>query len=257
MRFRPCIDLHNGKVKQIVGSSLSDEDNAALITNFETEQPASFFAHLYKKDNLHGGHVIMLGPGNKRAAKDALQAFPDGLQVGGGITPENAQDFLDYGASHIVVTSFAFKNGQIYWDNLTKLRQQVGKNRIVLDISCKKRDCAYYIVTDRWQKYTSEIISEENVEKLSSFCDEFLVHAADVEGKRKGIDTELIRLLAGISPIPVTYAGGVSSMEDLETINSVACGTMDVTIGSALDIFGGCLKYTDVVSWHRRHNEIG
>lgn len=251
MKFRPCIDLHKGKVKQIVGSTFSDDDERAIVTNFIAEQPPAYFAQLYKKDNLQGGHVIMLGAGNEAAAKEALSAFPQGLQVGGGVNPDNAKEFLDAGASHVIVTSFVFRDGTIYWDNLKELNKKVGRNRLVLDLSCRKKDDDYYIVTDRWQKLTDTVISEENLNHLSQYCDEFLVHAVDIEGKQSGVDTDLINLLCTLSPIPVTYAGGIGSLEDLELIKTEGNGKIDATIGSALDIFGGPLKYEDVVAWFK------
>ena len=254
MKFRPCIDLHKGKVKQIVGSTFSDKNEDSIVTNFKTDKPPAYFAELYKKDNLTGGHVIMLGPGNEDAAKEALSAFPQGLQIGGGITPDNAEEFLDAGASHVIVTSYVFKGGKIYWDNLKELESKVGKNHLVLDLSCKKKDGSYFIVTDRWQKFTTTVITKENMERLSSFCDEFLVHAVDVEGMRLGVDVELVRLLSRLSPITITYAGGIRTLEDLETINKEGNGNVDATIGSALDIFGGSLKYKDVVTWHKEQN---
>lgn len=251
MKFRPCIDLHKGKVKQIVGSTFSDDDERAIVTNFIAEQPPAYFAQLYKKDKLQGGHVIMLGAGNEAAAKEALSAFPQGLQVGGGVNPDNAKEFLDAGASHVIVTSFVFRDGTIYWDNLKELNKKVGRNRLVLDLSCRTKDDEYYIVTDRWQKLTDTTISEENLNRLSKYCDEFLVHAVDIEGKQSGVDTDLINLLCKLSPIPVTYAGGIGSLEDLELIKTEGNGKIDATIGSALDIFGGPLKYEDVVAWFK------
>ena len=251
MKFRPCIDLHKGKVKQIVGRTFSDDDERAIVTNFIAEQPPAYFAQLYKKDKLQGGHVIMLGAGNEAAAKEALSAFPQGLQVGGGVNPDNAKVFLDAGASHVIVTSFVFRDGTIYWDNLKELNKKVGRNRLVLDLSCRTKDDEYYIVTDRWQKLTDTTISEENLNRLSKYCDEFLVHAVDIEGKQSGVDTDLINLLCKLSPIPVTYAGGIGSLEDLELIKTEGNGKIDATIGSALDIFGGPLKYEDVVAWFK------
>jgi phosphoribosylformimino-5-aminoimidazole carboxamide ribotide isomerase len=252
MKFRPCIDLHKGQVRQIVGSTFSHTNEHSIVTNFKTDQSPAYFAELYKKDSLAGGHVIMLGQGNEAAAKEALLAFPQGLQIGGGITPDNAGEFLDAGASHVIVTSYVFKEGTIYWDNLKELENNVGKNRLVLDLSCKKKGGNYFIVTDRWQKFTDTAISAKNMEHLSSFCDEFLVHAVDVEGMRTGIDVELVRLLSRLSPITVTYAGGISSLEDLDTLNQEGNGRVDATVGSALDIFGGSLKYDDVVRWHKK-----
>jgi phosphoribosylformimino-5-aminoimidazole carboxamide ribotide isomerase len=251
MKFRPCIDLHNGKVKQIVGSTLRD-DNKNLVTNFETKQPSSFFGAMYKRDNLYGGHVIMLGPGNEQAAFTALEAFPGGLQVGGGLNPENAPEYIDKGASHVIITSYVFKNGKIQWDNLERIRSAVGKSHLVLDLSCKKKEGEYYIVTDRWQVFSDVKICKATFELLEPFCDEFLIHAADVEGKQAGIDQELVSLLAQCTHIPLTYAGGVRTIGDIELIDTIANGNIDVTIGSALDIFGGALKYQDVVEFCKK-----
>jgi len=253
MRFRPCIDIHGGKVKQIVGSTLSDNVAKSPVTNFETDTPTAHFARMYLRDGLYGGHVIMLGPGNEDAAIQALEAFPGGMHAGGGITPVNAMRYLDAGASHVIVTSFVFKNGGINRDNLDVMVKTTGKRRLVLDLSCKKINGLYYIATDRWQKITTVTINPNTIESLASCCDEFLVHAVDVEGKQQGIDAELVSLLSEISPIPVTYAGGVGSVADLECVYKQGGGRVDATIGSALDIFGGPLSYADVVEWHKKH----
>jgi phosphoribosylformimino-5-aminoimidazole carboxamide ribotide isomerase len=253
MKFRPCIDLHNGKVKQIVGSTLSDDNKQKPVTNFESDLSPGYFAALYARDNLPGGHVIMLGPGNETAACEALRAFPGGLQAGGGITPANAAKYLDAGASHVIVTSYVFRDGQIDLANLRTIVQSVGKNRLVLDLSCKKSGRAYFIATDRWQKLTETSLSPETLLVLGASCDEFLVHAVDVEGKQGGIDEKLVALLAKRSPVIATYAGGIRSLEDLDVIYKKGKGRVDATIGSALDIFGGKLSYRDVVGWHRGH----
>jgi phosphoribosylformimino-5-aminoimidazole carboxamide ribotide isomerase len=254
MRFRPCIDLHHGKVKQIVGSTLTDNKSETPVTNFESDKPASFFAALYRKDNLPGGHVIMLGPGNERAAIQALRAFPGGLQIGGGITPDNACSFLDEGASHVIVTSFVFSDGALQWERLGLLEKTVGKRRLVLDLSCRKTGDSYSVACDRWQRESGVSVTDKMMTELAGHCDEFLVHAVDIEGKRRGIDAGLVRLLAGISPIKVTYAGGIRSMEDLEEVRTAGRGRLDATIGSALDIFGGSLKYKAIVAWQRKQD---
>lgn len=248
MNFRPCIDIHSGKVKQIVGSTLSDKEKC-LVTNFETELPPAYYAEIYKKDKLIGGHVIMLGQGNENAAIEALNAYPNGLQIGGGITPENASIYLNAGASHVIVTSYVFNSGLIQWEKLAIMKNAVGNKQLVLDLSCKKRDDKYFVVTDRWQKFTDVSLSGETFQSLASYCDEFLIHAADVEGKREGIDEELVMLLGMYSPNPVTYAGGVRSIEDLERISVCGNNRVDFTVGSALDLFGGNLKYEDIISW--------
>jgi phosphoribosylformimino-5-aminoimidazole carboxamide ribotide isomerase len=250
MKFRPCIDLHGGVVKQIVGSTLNDSKPNALTTNFVADKPPAWFAELYRSDNLTGGHIIKLGPGNDEAAEQAIGAWPEGLQLGGGITCENAKEWLDKGASHIIVTSHVFMDGKVDMDRLKALVGQVGREKLVLDLSCRKRGNDYYIVTDRWQKFTDVVISPEVLGELSGFCDEFLIHAADVEGKCEGIEIELVEKLSAWTPLPTTYAGGVRDFEDLQLIKKAGRDRLDVTIGSALDIFGGeDLKYKDVVAF--------
>lgn len=252
MKFRPCIDLHDGVVKQIVGSTLNDENPATITTNFIAEKPPSWFAELYRSDNLLGGHIIKLGPGNDNAAEEALTAWPGGMQIGGGITADNAGMWLDKGASHVIVTSYVFRDGEIDWDCLKKLVDAVGRKRLVLDLSCRRRNDSYFIVTDRWQKFTNVVISPGILETLASSCDEFLIHAADVEGKCSGIEVGLIEKLASWSSIPTTYAGGVRDEKDLQLLKNAGHGKLDVTIGSALDIFGGkSLTYTDTVAFCR------
>ncbi|XP_074269028.1 1-(5-phosphoribosyl)-5-[(5-phosphoribosylamino)methylideneamino] imidazole-4-carboxamide isomerase, chloroplastic [Silene latifolia] len=260
--FRPCIDIHKGKVKQIVGSTLSDlkegDESSALVTNFESDKSAAEYARLYKDDALLGGHVIMLGadPLSQAATIQALQAYPGGLQVGGGINAENALSYIQQGASHVIVTSYVFNNGQMDMARLKALVHTIGRNRLVLDLSCRKKEDRYVIVTDRWQKFSDVYVEEHTLEYLSEYADEFLVHGVDVEGKRLGIDEELVSLLGKYSPIPVTYAGGVTVMQDLERIKMAGMERVDVTVGSALDIFGGNLSYTDVVAWHIQQQQM-
>jgi phosphoribosylformimino-5-aminoimidazole carboxamide ribotide isomerase len=251
--FRPCIDLHEGKVKQIVGASLTD-DPRALRTNFVSDRPSRWFAELFKGDGLRGGHVIMLGPGNEAAAIEALAAFPGGLHVGGGINPANAAGFLEAGASHVIVTSWIFREGRLDRERLRQLATAVGKNRLVLDLSCRRRDGKYFVVTDRWQKFTELEIGPEILRELAQSCAEFLVHAVDAEGLRLGMDLELIDKLGQWLPLAATYAGGASSLRDLEDVARIGRGKIDLTIGSALDIFGGTgVHYADVVAFNRRH----
>lgn len=250
--FRPCIDLHEGRVKQIVGGTLSD-DPAGLRTHFVSDQPASWYAELYKRDGLEGGHIIMLGPGNDAAAREALTAYPHGLQIGGGITAENAQGFLDSGASHVIVTSWVFRQGEVDLDRLERLSGAVGKQRLVLDLSCRRRDGQYWVVTDRWQRFTTVALGPEAFQRLAVYCSEFLVHAVDIEGLCRGVDLELVRKLGAESPLPVTYAGGARSVGDLEEVTRAGAGRVDLTIGSALDIFGGSgVRYADAVAFNRR-----
>ncbi len=255
-KFRPCIDLHDGKVKQIVGSSLSDS-GAGLKTNFETDRSSAWFAELYKKDHITGGHVIMLGKGNEEAAKAALAAYPGGLQVGGGINADNAKQYLDAGASHVIVTSWIFPDGKLDRERLAALVSAVGKEHLVLDLSCKRTGVdvngnpTWNIATNRWQTLIDIQITRETLADLSNSCDEFLIHAADVEGKQQGMDDDLIRFLAENSPIPVTYAGGAKSLEDLRHCKEISNGKIDLTIGSALDLFGGKgVKYEDCVKFN-------
>jgi phosphoribosylformimino-5-aminoimidazole carboxamide ribotide isomerase len=251
--FRPCIDLHEGKVKQIVGGSLGD---SRMRTNFVSDRSAAWFAELYKRDGLTGGHVVMLGPGNENEACAAIAAYPGGLQIGGGINARNARDWLEGGASHVIVTSWVFREGHVDWDRLGELVKTIGKNRLVLDLSCRRRGKNYFVVTDRWQKLTEVTISPETLQKLAGSCAEFLIHAVDKEGLRRGIDRELVKQLGQWTPIPTTYAGGANSMSDLEKVTLLGQGKIDLTIGSALDIFGGSgVKYDDVVKFNRRQSE--
>jgi phosphoribosylformimino-5-aminoimidazole carboxamide ribotide isomerase len=250
--FRPCIDLHEGKVKQIVGGTLESEPGK-LRTNFVSKHPASWFAELYKRDGLKGGHVILLGPGNETEARGALNAYRGGLQVGGGINAENASDWLNAGASHVIVTSWVFRAGQVDWDRLKALIGRIGKEKLVLDLSCRQKGGDYVVVTDRWQKFTEMVIDRKNLDTLARWCAEFLVHAVDVEGLCRGIDEKLVQRLGECSPIPVTYAGGANSLRDLERVTLLGRHRVDLTIGSALDIFGGAgVRYEDVVSFNRK-----
>lgn len=253
MRFRPCIDIHNGKVKQIVGGSLKDQGDQA-VENFSASQNADYFANMYKKDGLKGGHVILLNPSKSpyyketlEQAKLALKAYPGGLQIGGGINPDNAKDFLSMGASHVIVTSYVFKDGQVKWDRLLKLKETVGKDHLVIDLSCRKKEGAYYIVTDRWQKFTKLKLTGQVLDQIAACCDEFLVHGVDVEGKSSGVEEDLVRLLKENCQIPVTYAGGIGSLEELEKFRRLSDEKVDFTIGSALDIFGGSIPYAKLI----------
>jgi len=247
--FRPCIDLHDGKVKQIVGGTLNTgRGESDLRTNFVSDRTPAYYAELYRRDRLTGGHVIRLGPGNEEAALSALRAYPGGLQVGGGIRPDNAGEYLQAGASHVIVTSYVFKDGKIHYDRLKKLVETVGREHLVLDVSCKKVDENYLVVTDRWQKVTEEVVDLDLLERLSAYCDEFLIHAVDVEGKANGIEKELVTLLGNWNKRPITYAGGVHTYEDLTLIKDLGNNHLHVTIGSALDLFGGSLKWQEVLA---------
>ncbi len=253
MEFRPCIDIHNGQVKQIVGGTLTDTNNYAK-ENFVSAQDGAFYGSLYRDMNLRGGHVILLNhidseyyEATKQQAFKALAAYPGGLMAGGGITCDNAMDFLNAGASHVIVTSYVFKNGEINYDNLNRLKELVGREHLVLDLSCRKKDDQYYIVTDRWQKFTNVTVTLDTLRHLAGYCDEFLIHAADVEGKCQGIEEPLVQLLGEFTDIPVTYAGGVGSYQDLRLLKELGNNHVHVTIGSALDLFGGHLKFDTIL----------
>ena len=262
MQFRPCIDIHNGKVKQIVGSSLRDAGDQAE-ENFVAEQDGAFFARLYKNAGICGGHIILLNPeqseyygATREQALLALHEYPGGLQIGGGIHAGNAAFFIKEGASHVIVTSYVFKDGRISFENLNRLVSTVGKEHLVLDLSCRFKEDGYYIVTDRWQKFTEEKVTTELLDRLAEYCDEFLVHAVDVEGKASGIEEELAGLLGRWNRIPVTYAGGVRNFEDLRKIRELGHGHLNVTIGSALDLFGGTMSYQKVLDYIASVQEV-
>lgn len=253
MRFRPCIDLHNGRVKQIVGGSL---DDSGAVENFVSDKGAAYYAEMYKKDNLPGGHVIMLGPGNEKEAFSALRVYPGGLQVGGGINPGNSMEYLEAGASHVIVTSYVFANGKINMENLEAMKSAVGREHLVLDLSCRFKNGKYFVVTDRWQKFTEYEINRSNIATLEDYCDELLVHAADVEGLKQGVDDRLVSLLAECCSIPVTYAGGVKDLSDVKRVYEKGRGRVDLTIGSALDIFGGSISYYDLINMREFNNPL-
>lgn len=249
-KFRPCIDLHQGQVKQIVGGSLND---SGADTNFVSSYDAAYYADLYRQHNLTGGHVIALGPGNKEQALLALKTWPGGLQFGGGVNAENAQEFLDAGASHVIVTSYLFEQGQFSWTRLEAIKQITGAERLILDLSCRKTATGWNIATDRWQTVTDTQVNAETLQQLSEHCAEFLIHAADVEGLQGGIDEALVELLGQHCTIPVTYAGGARALEDLELVNQLSNGKVDLTIGSALDIFGGSgVTLAECIQWNQQ-----
>ncbi|MBQ8639523.1 MAG: phosphoribosylformimino-5-aminoimidazole carboxamide ribotide isomerase [Lachnospiraceae bacterium] len=253
MKFRPCIDIHNGQVKQIVGSSLTDQKDQAK-ENFVASQDAAWFAEKYKNDGLKGGHVILLNAADspwfsatREQAVRALAAYPGGLQVGGGVNETNAAAWLKAGASHVIVTSYVFAGGTIRYDRLKALNRAVGKEHLVLDLSCRRRGDDYYVVTDRWQTFTEEKVTVTLLEELAGSCDEFLIHGVDVEGKGQGMEVELLQMLSGYRGVPLTYAGGVRALEDLELLRRIGEDRIDVTVGSALDLFGGRLPYDRLI----------
>lgn len=252
MKFRPCIDIHNGHVVQIVGSSLRDENDSAQ-NNFVSEKDSAYYANLYKEHGLSGGHIIILNgkdseyyEATKAEAIKALQTYKGGMQIGGGITDKNAEEYILAGASHIIVTSYVFSDGKICYNNLNRLNSAVGREYICLDVSCRMRNGKYYVVTDRWQKFTDVVLDENLIVSLSEYCDELLVHAVDVEGRKAGINATIAGILEK-SPIPVTYAGGISSLDDIAKIRSIGNNKIDFTIGTALNIFGGDLDLMEVI----------
>ncbi len=261
MKFRPCIDIHNGKVKQIVGGSLQDSGDKASV-NYISAYEAKHYAQRYKEDQIQGGHIILLNPSSssyytetKSQALAALRTYPQGLQIGGGITCENAMEYIEAGASHVIVTSYIFKGETLQWGRLQELVETVGKERLVLDLSCRRREDKYYIVTNRWQTYTNVELSSEVLDQLSQYCDEFLIHGVDVEGKSAGVDENLVKILANWSKKPITYAGGIGSLEDLKLFQVISKGKLDFTIGSALDLFGGPISYAELVKINKTDME--
>ena len=255
-KFRPCIDLHRGLVKQVVGSSFNDSEIDHPIENFVSDKDSAYYANLYRKDQLLGGHIIMLGEGNEKSAKLALNEYPGGMQIGGGITPDNASYWLDEGASHVIVTSFIFEGSKFSENKLQALTNAVGKDKLVIDLSCRVcADGGWKVAKDKWKTITDLQVSHETFNSLSNRCAEFLIHAADVEGKCEGIDDSLAALLGSWGKIPMTYAGGVNALDDLNRIEELSSGKVDVTIGSALDIFGGSsITYQDCLDWNKRKN---
>jgi phosphoribosylformimino-5-aminoimidazole carboxamide ribotide isomerase len=249
--FRPCIDLHQGKVKQIVGGTLSDSGEG-LRTNFVSEHGSAWFADLYRRDGLKGGHIIMLGSGNEAEALAALRAWPGGMQVGGGLDDSNIIPYLEAGASHVIVTSWLFPGGVFDAERLERISGLAGREHLVVDLSCRKRGDGWFVATNRWQTVTQVRIDAGLLETFAKHCGEFLIHAADVEGRQQGMDWDLVRLLAEISPLPTTYAGGARDLSDLDRLETESAGKLDLSIGSALDIFGGKLvRYADCAQWNR------
>ncbi|BCU75512.1 phosphoribosylformimino-5-aminoimidazole carboxamide ribotide isomerase [Luteolibacter sp. LG18] len=252
-RFRPCIDLHDGKVKQIVGGTLRDS-GAGPTENFVSEKPSAWFAESFRQNHLTGGHIIKLGPGNDEAAREALAAWPDGMQLGGGITPENAVEWIEAGASHVIVTSALFdRDGRFLPEQIKALVKAVGRKRVVIDLSCRRTDRGWTVAMNRWQTLTDLDVTVETLDRLAPYCDEFLIHAADVEGLCRGIDGELVEFLGAWGEIPLTYAGGAASFSDVAKVDALGQGKVDVTVGSALDLFGGKgVRYADLIAWNRR-----
>ena len=201
--------------------------------------------------------MIKLGPGNESAATAALAAYPNGLQIGGGINLDNAAQWLDAGASHVIVTSWLFdQQGRFQSNRLDQLVSAVGKQRIVVDVSCKRTNDGWTVAMNRWQTLTDLQVDTNTLDRLADRCDEFLIHAADVEGLCQGIDTDLVRLIGSWGKIAVTYAGGVAEMADVDLIDNLSDGSIDVTVGSSLDLFGGTgVRYDDLVSRNRTRSK--
>ncbi|KAH9859916.1 Histidine biosynthesis bifunctional protein hisB [Plenodomus lingam] len=253
-RFRPCIDLHAGSVKQIVGGTLNTTTPDVLKTNWTSDHPSAYYADLYKQHELAGAHVIMLGPGNEQAAEEALKAWPGGMQVGGGITEKNAHEWIERGAEKVIITSYLFPDSKFSKQRLDAVLAALDndKSKLVIDLSCRRKDDKWFVATNKWQTITDFELNQESISLLEPYCAEFLIHAADVEGLQRGIDHELVSRLAEWCSIPVTYAGGGRSIADLELVKELSKGKVDLTIGSALDIFGGQgVKFEDCVKWNK------
>jgi phosphoribosylformimino-5-aminoimidazole carboxamide ribotide isomerase len=251
-KFRPCIDLHQGKVKQIVGGTLRD-DGTAPKENFVASAGAGEFSAMFRRDGLTGGHVIKLGPGTEEAAKEALGVWPDGLQIGGGIHAGNAAEWLAAGASHVIVTSWLFDGAAFSEKRVLELVDAIGADRLIIDLSCRRTATGWTVAMDRWQTLTDLDVTPATLDRLAPWCDEFLIHAADVEGLCGGIDGELVAMLGAWAGRPITYAGGAASMADVEKVQKLSGGKVDVTVGSALDIFGGKgVRYDELVAWNGR-----
>ncbi|KAH6622080.1 hypothetical protein C7974DRAFT_315101 [Boeremia exigua] len=254
-KFRPCIDLHAGSVKQIVGGTLSTSTPSELKTNWTSEHPSAYYAALYRDHALAGAHVIMLGPGNDAAAQEALGAWPGGMQVGGGIDEGNARTWIERGAERVIITSYLFPDATFSMPRLRAVLAALDndKEKLVIDLSCRRKDDKWFVATNKWQTITDFELNEESIRLLEPFCSEFLIHAADVEGLQRGIDHALVSRLAEWCRIPVTYAGGGRSIADLELVKELSSGKVDLTIGSALDIFGGeGVKFEECVAWNAR-----
>ncbi|RDW84740.1 phosphoribosylformimino-5-aminoimidazole carboxamide ribotide isomerase [Coleophoma cylindrospora] len=253
-KFRPCIDLHSGQVKQIVGGTLTTAA-ADLKTNYVSKLPAGHFAKLYKENGLDGAHVIMLGPGNEEAAREALSEWKGGLQIGGGITDQNAKQWIEWGAEKVIITSFLFPSGKFSQERLEAVLAALGgdKSKLVIDLSCRKKDNTWFVAMNKWQTLTDMEVDEKSIKSLEPYCSEFLIHAADNEGLQKGIDEQLVQKLAEWCSIPVTYAGGGRNLQDLDHVKTLSEGRVDLTIGSALDVFGGSgVTFEECCQWNKK-----
>ena len=236
-------------MRQIVGSSLL---KGAPQINHTSDFDAAYFASLYREEGLSGGHVISLGDNNQKQAVAALGAYRGGLQYGGGVTAENAQKYLEAGASHVIATSYLMDNNRFCWERLEQLKKEVGQEHLVIDLSCRKTRAGWVVASNRWQTLTKMTLTEKTILELQENCNEFLIHAADEEGKQSGMDEQLIKFLGQYCDIPTTYAGGASSLGDLDKVANLSNKKLDLTIGSALDIFGGFgVTLEDCILWNR------
>lgn len=269
-KFRGCIDIHAGQVKQIVGGTLTKDDlpletKDSTTENFVLTKPSLFYADLYRQHGVEGCHVIKLGsnPANDEAARLACATWPNHLQVGGGINDTNALQWLDeYKASQVIVTSWLFSSADgktiLDWAKLQKISNLVGKDRLVVDLSCREVKTAsgtkWVVAINKWQTLTDSELSEEFLAQVAQYCSEFLIHAADVEGLCNGIDEKLVEQLGKWCPSGfagrIVYAGGAKLVDDLALVKRLSDGKVDLTYGSALDIFGGKLvTFNEVVQW--------
>ncbi len=251
MNFRPCIDVFKGKVVQLIGTSLFGGEEKTIVKHFESEYSPAYYAELFKQDNLKGGHILSLGSGNNDVVIEALKAFNGGMKYGGSVTPENAHVYLDAGATHVIVNSYVFDNGEINLPNLKSLVKSIGKDKLVLDMSCRKKNGDYYIVTNLWEKFTNVILDQKSLQDISKYCDEIIVHGVDSEGRKQGLESDLVRILAQHTPIKTVYAGGISSIADLTMIKALGNEKIDPCIGTALSIYGGNLSYYEVLEWNK------
>lgn len=199
--------------------------------------------------------MIKLGDGNDAAARAALQAWPGGLQLGGSINALNAAEWLEAGAEKLIVTSWLFPNCTFSIERLAEISSLIGRDRLVVDLSCRCTGDGWTVAINKWQTLTDMQLNGESLHRVARFCSEFLIHAADVEGLCCGIDERLVKMLALWSPLPCTYAGGGRRIEDLDLVDRLSNGRVDVTFGSALDIFGGSgIKLVDCIKWNREHS---
>jgi len=155
------------------------------------------------------------------------------------------------------VTSFCFDGAKFSEAKLAEMVAAVGAERLVLDLSCRAAEGGgWSVAKDRWRTITDLAVTPETLDRLAGQCAEFLVHAADVEGQCGGVDRELVQMLGSWAGAPVTYAGGARSLENLREVDGLSDGKVDLTIGSALDLFGGDgVSYADCVAWNRRASQ--